>query len=517
MKPKADPPTSFAETGDTNDFLLYDKKMTKNPVMTLRRWVRCLDFLTAAILLWMVFLQIRSFKSVSLNIDWDNYVQSAQKIKDCWGGPGKLTSVRGENISIGYPLAVAGFNRIVGFDVDIHHALFWGQALLLLVGLGGGWWLLRQILDPLTGLLFLGLFATPNFYVFYAAIPMSDFFFSLLWIPCTIGILAYLVQNPTYWWPFLPPLVLAVFLMGFVRTGSFLFLVILVGSVFLVQVVTEGWGQKSILLKLCAKGSLVLVFALGGNIVAGILFSFSPQNFYSRHLRHKVITLLPPATTDLPEQRIEDMKAHINIEEGERLEDHHVQIRDEFPENDVFSVWQRRLLFHPLLFAWTGCRELIWKSGCLVRNFIPFQLHTKSNPHFGYWTDFKLKRVDDSSRSRLFRRTGIWIKNENPYWWGVVKAIGSFWLVGGTFLMGLWIFSQRWGEPVWIWFLSFLGSLYIAGLTANVYSRYLVPWAPLFFATQAAGMAYFFKRAGSLGWSGMRWMIGRVAPRKRTI
>lgn len=491
--------------------------MMNLPAMTIRRWGRLVENAIGAILLLLVFRQIRSFKSVSLDIDWDNYVQSAQKIKERWGKPEMWNSVRGENISIGYPLVVSGFNRIVGFDVDIHHALFWGQTLLLLAGLGGGWWFIRRAVDPLAGLLFLGLFTFPNFYVLYAAFPMSDFFFSLLWIPCTIGILAYMVRWPGYWWPLLPPLVLAVFLMGFVRTGSFLFLGVLVGSVFVVQGVLKGWNQKSHLWKLSVKGTLVLVFALGGNLVAGTLFSFGPQQFYSRHLRYKVVTLLPPATVNSAEQRIEDVKAHIYMEEGERLQDQHVQVRTEFSEDDVRAVWQRRLLHHPVLFAWTGCRELIWKSGCLVRDFIPFHIQTKSNPHIRDLTDFKLRDVDDSPRSRLFRRTGIWIKNQDSYAGGVGKAIGSFWLVGGTFLMGLWIISQRWGESVWIWLLSFLGSLYIAGLTANVYSRYLVPWAPFFFAAQAAGMSFLIRKAVSFGWLGILWMTGRGAPRERTV
>jgi Ca2+/Na+ antiporter len=450
-----------------------------------------LEIISVVALFLILVGQIRSNKALSPKTDFDDYAAYGQVIKDQWG-PDLLNILGGRKISPGYPMFLALVNFFAGQNVDIKTSAFWGQFGLLLCFVACLWIIIRRWLGVSVGLVFLCIMAGPNFYVHWSSVLVSNFFFSVIWLPTVAFLLYFLTKNykKTDYFLIIPLFSVFCFVF-FVRTGATSVIFPLLFSVF-VAFCLIGFVKRNFKWEISSKFGIEFIvrfvvaclLVAGSYISIGLTIDFVPQTFYKRHLSHRIVTLLPPATDTPAEKRIEETKRRINEYEGECLQHHLVQIRSEFDEKDVQKVWLKRLIHHPFLYFIKVLNEIRWKHYIVATDFIPFNSYTG-------FTNIKYMLVDDSARSKLYRMTGIKIKYQRTKYDSlieVLKAIFIFIFVWGTLLLGMEFFLRRYFVCTFsVAFCVFL-NVFMFAATVTLDGRYLLVWAMPIYTSQAVGI-----------------------------
>jgi len=210
--------------------------------------------------------------------------------------------------------------------------------------------------------------------------------------------------------------------------------------------------------------------------------------FYRNAMHARIVTFLPPVADTDADRIVERAKAEISAREGQRMEDENFTNTLAVVQPAIEEVWWPRLTGRPLEYLGVVLDELRRKHYLVAGSFMPFAADITPNMA-------RIPRKDASVVSRVYRRTGFHLPGLGE---GVQASAGALaegvfrtTLVWATLLAGLVTLYRR-SPFVTLTLILALGG-YVLALAFGIFidGRYLLPFAPLIYAAQAAGLATF--------------------------
>lgn len=462
---------------------------------------RIIEGVLVALLTILLLLQLFSYPATD-DPDPDGYVSYAQHLL----ATGKLMP---ESRRLpGYPAFLALADKVSGRPLA--RDVYWVQLTLTVIFVLVAWSIVRRHVGPLTALIFLGILAAPSYFTRMSVVMLPDVPYTLLWLPVFLT-MAWWVAEPELpgGWLWIIPFGLGLFVLQAIRPTT-LPLAILLAVGLAVAVAFVFWRSErpyGVRVRWRLSHSLtrvagIIAVALFMSFLTDRLLDTGAREYGADHVPYRVVIFLPPAADTPADQRIEAAKQRFQEVEGEPIERarfltyRSFAFYDEMKREDVLAVWQGRLLANPGRYLTTVFDDLRHGHYLLARYIVPFFFDVDRAPLFRVY----YPRDDGSPASNLFRQTGLIVLEREPFPSNfpleieTVQAILRLVVVWGLLGLGSWQLGRRWPEVTAGFALACVLFVVMIAATNTVDGRYLLPFAPLAYLAQAAGLSWMLVR-----------------------
>lgn len=449
------------------------------PLGTWRRIVA--EVILAGILLAFAVGQMASFP-LTKDPDPDGYVSYAKHLQAHWALPTVHHRLPG------YPTFLALVD-LIG-PGDMHSDAYWAQlfisAVLLIIMAA----VVRHHFGPAVALVFLALFAAPNFFLRYSVVMLADFLTQIFWLVYLAGLAFYLKRSVRVLdWRAATLLGVTTFLIFVTHPGSRYLILILLLSLGLVAFLFRGAGfPRDRLLafdrRFVGKLSVALVVLVAVTVAADHVYDRGSGAFYRRAVGWRVLMCLPPVRESPVDRRIEEVKDRASARLGYRIEDETPVWQTEFEEvgiglGDLQKAWMERLRAHPFTFLGCVFDEIRFRARIIVDQFFPFKSERRMLTNARRPSTYRSAGLDGtappgplSGRSRL------------P---GVDRLVTVAVFYGLTGL-GIWLLFRRFREVPLALALTALLWVGIVALTVPLEPRLLNLFAPFLYLVHAVAV-----------------------------
>lgn len=410
----------------------------------------------------------------------------------------------------GYPAFLAVLSGLS--PRPIARNVYWVQMALTVGFMVAAWAAVRRWTGPLTAALFLGIVAAPSFFARMSVVMLPDALYTMLFLPVFLAICWWALDaRPRGGWLWLAPFAVGLFVLQTLRPTTAALTLLLLPALCIGLLAQERLNRTYTALwpavvRVAALGMVSLVVF----VAVDRLLDTGARAYNATVPLYRVVIYLPPATDSPAEQRIEAAKARFRELEGQPIERARFltyltfKFYDELPLEDVQAVWLARLRAHPFRYLGSVLEDLRLGHYLLARTIVPFFLDLDRVPLFRVL----YPQDDGSERSRLFRQTGLTVLEREPYpasfplQTEALQAALRVLAVWGLIALGVWQLGRRYpGQTATLTTLAALFVLMTAA-TNTVDARYLLPFMPLVYLAQAAGLVWIARSLLAAGQPG---------------
>jgi hypothetical protein len=472
-------PSRFDLAGKVNHFL-------KQP---LPWW----EILLVTVLFLLVIRQLLSFP-VTADPDPDGYVSYAQYVQTF----GRLPV--GHRRLPGYPLFITLVDRIG--PGDAHHDVYWAQFGLAIAFVLTLWVIVRRYFGRIIGLIFLALYAAPNFQLFYSVIMLADFGQQVLWLLYLTVLLTYLQPNRKISHiPLLMLLAGLTFVSFVIHPGSRYISIFFLGSILALYGLHRlGFIPQGRLIvfnrQLWQKVGLALLLVIF--ITVGVERSpmgIGMHHFHRNWIAWRLCLCLPPATSTPLNQEIEAFKDRASAKLGYRVEYEAPNVLGDDQLNSAMlklglpslpSQWDR-VVRYPWKFLGCGFNELLLRYHAFAKQYFPFMSERR-------FVTISFLPMTDTPVSKLYRLTGIELQltTTQDTWLQlgprIAIAILQILIFYGLTVLGIVLLHQRFPILTIALTLTLIPYFGLLMLALPLEPRYLNPFAPFLYLGHAVAI-----------------------------